>query len=308
MHVGRFAPSPTGPLHAGSLLAAVAGWLCARHAGGRWLLRMEDIDPLREVPGAGAGILDALAAFGLTHDGVIVYQSQHGHRYQQALDRLTQQELAFPCWCSRRDLAAHDGMHQDGRCVRSPDDLRPPSWRLRVPDIDIAFEDALMGRQTQNLRDEVGDFVLRRADGIWAYQLACVVDDAASGVSDIVRGRDLLASTPRQIHLQHLLGLPTPRYLHLPLLRTASGRKLSKSCDDVPLDPADPRPALAATLRRLGMTPRRAAATPRTQLHDALNDFAPARLPREDIIAAEIMPSGARTPARETAPPADRVG
>ena len=255
---GRFAPSPSGPLHAGSLLAALGSWLLARQADGEWLLRIEDIDPPREVAGAAASQLAALAAFGLRHDGVIEYQSRRGHLYQAALERLLAADLAFECHCSRSDLAATGGIHR--RCVAGAR-RTDPAIRLRVPDAcAIDFDDRVHGRVTQTIDTEVGDFVLRRADGLWAYQLAVVVDDAEQGITDVVRGADLLDSTPRQILLQRTLGLPTPRYAHLPLLLDADGRKLSKSCAARPIDPADPLPALQAAWAALGQPPLAATA------------------------------------------------
>lgn len=227
-YVGRFAPSPTGPLHWGSVLAAFGSWLHARHHGGRWLVRIEDLDPPRERPGAAAAQLDTLARLGLHADGEIVFQSRRHALYRRALDALLDAGLAFPCRCSRADLAASGGIHR--ACVAVPDDaLRTRSFRLRVPDAVIGFDDPVHGRFEQHLRRDVGDVVLRRADGLWAYQLAVVVDDAAQGVTHVVRGADLLDSTPRQIALQRALGLPTPSYLHLPLWRDDEGRKLSKS-------------------------------------------------------------------------------
>jgi glutamyl-Q tRNA(Asp) synthetase len=250
---GRFAPSPTGDLHGGSLVAALGSWLRARQAGGRWLVRMEDLDPPRVVPGAAASILDTLRDYGLVSDDPVLYQSQRSAAYQEAFDRLHAQGEVFPCWCSRRDLAAHDGMHRDGHCVTPPLEDRPPAWRLRVPARTVAFHDALQGPQEQDLRQAVGDFVLRRADGCWSYHLACVVDDAFQGISEVVRGCDLLDSTPRQIHLQQRLGLPTPDYLHLPLALRADAGKLSKSTRDLPLDREAPLPTLHRALRFLGM-------------------------------------------------------
>ncbi|HET7267013.1 MAG TPA: tRNA glutamyl-Q(34) synthetase GluQRS [Oleiagrimonas sp.] len=250
---GRFAPSPTGDLHAGSLVAALAGWLRARQAGGQWLLRMEDIDPLREVDGSAQSILADLQRLGLIADGAVMYQSTRHAAYQAALDVLHDKGLIFPCWCSRADLATADGIHRDGHCVRPADSERAPALRLQVPDTTIAFDDMLQGPQRQNLRDTVGDIVLRRADGCWAYQLACVVDDAAQGVTEVVRGVDLMTSTPRQIHLQHLLDLPTPRYLHIPLVTDRDGRKLSKSNLDRPLDGRPVAVLLRAALVCLGV-------------------------------------------------------
>ncbi|MFT4178254.1 MAG: tRNA glutamyl-Q(34) synthetase GluQRS [Thermomonas sp.] len=250
---GRFAPSPTGPLHAGSMLAALGSWLLARQAGGQWLLRIEDIDPPREVPGAAQAQLRTLAAFGLRHDGGIEYQSRRGPLYQRALDRLLTDGLAFECHCSRSDLAAVGGIHR--QCVAGAQ--RPdPAIRLRVPDgCEIAFDDLIHGHVKQRVDVEVGDFVLRRADGPWAYQLAVVVDDAAQGITDVVRGADLLDSTPRQILLQRALGLPTPRHAHLPLLLGDDGRKLSKSDAARPVDDASPLPALRMLWQALGQPP-----------------------------------------------------
>jgi glutamyl-Q tRNA(Asp) synthetase len=282
---GRFAPSPTGDLHFGSLLAAFGSWLLARHAGGAWLVRIEDVDPPREVPGASQHQLEALEAFGLLSDETIVRQSRRGHVYQQALDRLLRSGDAFECHCSRSDLAASGGVHR--RCVaRSP---RPdPAIRLRVPDgTVVAFEDAIQGAQEQDVSHDVGDFVLRRAEGYWAYQLAVVVDDAAQGITDVVRGADLLDSTPRQIFLQGVLGLPTPRYAHLPLVVDALGRKLSKSDAALPVNPDDPLPALKATWRALGQDPAaiEAANDVASLLQHSHIDFDPGRIPRAGRIA-----------------------
>lgn len=251
---GRFAPSPTGDLHAGSLLAAFGSWLLARAARGQWWVRIEDIDPAREVPGAAQRQLAALAALGLHADAAVVRQSARGALYQSALEQLLDADLAFACHCSRADLAANAGIHR--RCVARRQ-RHDPSIRLRVPaDAHCSFVDAIQGPQSQDVAAEVGDFVLRRADGHWAYQLAVVVDDAAQGITDVVRGADLLDSTPRQILLQRVLGLPTPAYAHLPLVLDPQGRKLSKSASTHPLDPSDPLPALRNAWRDLGQDPR----------------------------------------------------
>ena len=250
---GRFAPSPTGSLHLGSLVAAVGSWLCARHAGGRWLVRMEDIDPPREVAGAAADILATLPAFGLVADEPVLFQSQRRDAYDAAFEQLRADGHLFACWCSRSDLAAAGGLHRDGVCVSPADPQRPPAWRLRVPDIEITFDDALQGPQRQNLRETVGDFVIRRVDGLYSYQLACVVDDAYQSITEVVRGADLLDSTPRQVYLQRCLGLPTPHYLHLPLALDAEGHKLSKSSQATAIDPGDPLPALRRALAFLGL-------------------------------------------------------
>ncbi|MFP7721863.1 tRNA glutamyl-Q(34) synthetase GluQRS [Lysobacter sp. A3-1-A15] len=276
---GRFAPSPTGELHLGSLMAALGSWLLARRAGGEWLVRIEDLDPPREVPGASDLQLAALRSFGLQPDGEVVRQGRRGALYQDALDRLLASGAAFRCHCSRSDLADTGGIHRS--CVGSG--TRPvPAVRLRVPDrCEVGFVDALRGRQVQRVDREVGDFVLRRADGLWAYQLAVVVDDADQAVTDVVRGADLLDSTPRQILLQRALALPTPNYAHLPLVCTPDGRKLSKSGDAVPVDPADPLPALRAAWATLGQ-PGEAIASctdTTTLLQTALRHFDPDRIP-----------------------------
>ena len=276
---GRFAPSPTGPLHLGSLLAAFGSWLLARHAGGEWLVRIEDVDRAREVPGAAARQLDTLAAFGLVPDRPPVHQSQRHALYQAALEQLKQAGAAFPCACSRSELAAQGGVHR--HCIATAARARP-AWRLRVPDgLRIGFDDGLQGRNEQDLAAEVGDFVLRRADGYWAYQLAVVVDDADQGITDIVRGADLLDSTPRQILLQRTLGLPTPRYLHLPLVLDAHGHKLSKSGAALAVDPADPLPALRHCWSLLGQdpAPMAQARTPGNLLQRTQEHFDPTALP-----------------------------
>ncbi|WP_114239392.1 tRNA glutamyl-Q(34) synthetase GluQRS [Dyella sp. C9] len=274
---GRFAPSPTGHLHFGSLVAAVGSWLCARHAGGAWLLRVEDIDPPREMPGSAESILAALPAFGLHADAPVLFQSRRIAAYDEAFEQLRAADLVFPCWCSRNDLAG--GLHLDGHCLAAPQPERAPAWRLRVPDEIIAFDDALQGPQAQNLRHTAGDFVIRRVEGYYAYQLACVVDDAYQGITQVVRGNDLLDSTPRQIFLQHCLGLPTPGYLHLPLALDEGGRKLSKSEQAHPVDPTQPLPALRQALAFLGLPASATAETADTLLAEALAHFDPALLP-----------------------------
>lgn len=280
---GRFAPSPTGALHFGSLVAAVGSWLVARYAGGEWLVRVEDIDPPREVPGSAESILATLEAFGLVPDAPPVFQSQRDALYRAAFDTLRASDRIFPCWCSRADLAAHGGLHRDGRCITPPDPSRPAAWRLRTADVTVTWTDALQGPQTENLREVAGDFVIRRVEGLWSYQLACVVDDASQGITQVVRGVDLLDSTARQIHLQRLLDLPTPGYLHLPLVLDAEGRKLSKSAASLPVDPADPLPALRLAASHLGLEVASAATTPEKFLLDTLGSFAPASLRRSSL-------------------------
>ena len=247
--IGRFAPSPTGPLHQGSLVAALASYLAVKSEGGQWLVRIEDLDPPREIAGMAAQQLASLATFGLLSDAPVAYQSQRSVHYEQALDRLLGLGKAFYCHCSRSQLAAGDGIHR--HCVNTHD-TGPASIRLRVTDLPIEFNDGIYGPQRQNLAREVGDFVLKRADGHYAYQLAVVVDDALQGISQIVRGADLLDSTPRQIFLQRELGYTTPAYLHIPLVLDESGAKLSKSQWATALADRDRFLALHAALRHLG--------------------------------------------------------
>lgn len=223
---GRFAPSPTGPLHLGSVLAACASWLDARAVGGNWLIRIEDIDPPRELPGASADILATLARLGMHSDIAVMFQSARSAHYDRAIERLLSAGRAFECRCSRMDLAATGGIHR-GVC-RANGRNRAPAIRLRVPSERVEFVDRIQGVYGQDLQRDVGDFVLRRADGLYAYQLAVVVDDGAQAITDVVRGADLLDSTPRQIYLQRCLDLAQPRYAHVPLWVDATGRKLSK--------------------------------------------------------------------------------
>ncbi len=290
---GRFAPSPTGPLHFGSLLAAFGSWLLARHAGGEWLVRIEDIDPPRTVPGAAEAQLHALAAFGLDPDRPVEHQSRRHPLYAAALQDLLRRDEAFACGCSRADLAASGGVHH--RCVAAHPRAQP-ALRLRVrPPAIVRFDDGLQGPVVQDVYREVGDFVLRRADGHWAYQLAVVVDDAEQGITDVVRGADLLDSTPRQQLLQRALGLAVPRYLHLPLVLQADGRKLSKSDAARPLDPDDPLPALRAAWSALGQAPEHAPGpgAPARMLQQCVQHFRPGRLPRRLPPAPAGAPLGA---------------
>ncbi len=264
-YTGRFAPSPTGPLHAGSLVAALASWLDARAHGGRWLVRLEDVDRPRCVPGASERILAQLDALGLQPDAPPQYQSARESLYQAALDRLVAAGQAYPCGCSRKDIEQagqaqgharerHGELIYPGTCREGLQGKPARAWRLRTDGADpIAWTDRRLGLQQQDVAREVGDFVLRRADGLWAYQLAVVVDDADQGITDIVRGEDLADNTARQILLQGALGLPTPRYLHTPLVRDAQGEKLSKQNGAAPLDTDRPLERLQEAAAVLGL-------------------------------------------------------
>lgn len=258
---GRFAPSPTGPLHFGSLVAAVGSYLEAKSRGGQWLLRMEDVDAPRSMPGAADGILRTLEAYGLAWDGAVMYQSRRDAAYRAALDSLRARDALYACACTRREIADSalqgiEGPVYPGTCRHGlPAGRAARATRVRSQGARIAFDDAIQGTITQDVEHAVGDFVVARADGLIAYQLAVVVDDAAQGITDVVRGADLLESTPRQIWLQRLLALPSPRYLHLPVAVNAHGDKLSKQTRARALDRADPVPALLAALRFLGHDP-----------------------------------------------------
>lgn len=287
---GRFAPSPSGPLHFGSLVAALGSWLRARAQNGTWLVRMEDLDPAREVPGAAADILDTLAAFGMHSDEPVMFQSRRQSAYRDAFQRLLHANQVFACSCSRGDLEAGGGIHR-GACSAAPEPARACAWRLRAPDLTVGFDDQVLGPQAQDLRADVGDFVIKRVEGWYAYQLAVVVDDAFQDITEIVRGADLLSSTPRQIHLQRLLGYPQPAYLHLPLVLDANGRKLSKQDRARPLDRADPLAALRAALAFLGLRADRQATTVGTLLSAAIADFDPALLTRALLPAPDPGPN-----------------
>ena len=279
-YTGRFAPSPTGPLHAGSLVAALASWLDARAAGGRWLVRIEDADTERCIAGMEERILGQLADCGLRPDAPPVRQTARTALYDDALQRLTRAGLAYPCGCTRRDidaaLAAQGIAHRrhgervyPGTCRGGLHGKPARSWRFATWRMagasDVQWHDRRLGPQRQDVMHEVGDFVLRRADGPWAYQLAVVVDDADQGVTDVVRGEDLADNTPRQILLQRALGLPVPRYLHTPLVRAADGQKLSKQNGAAPIETHTPAAALAAlqsAAAALGLPPCPSANTP----------------------------------------------
>ena len=294
IYTGRFAPSPTGPLHAGSLVAALASWLDARAHQGRWLVRIEDVDGPRCAPGASETLLRQLADCGLLPDAPPVWQSQRSALYQQALDALVSAELAYPCSCTRQDIARaladagherqrHDELVYPGTCRNGLKGRTARAWRFLIEKNEskpplahaaraqaamntvailptdatpLTWHDRLLGPQSQHVNREVGDFVLKRADGLWAYQLAVVVDDAAQGITHVVRGEDLADNTARQILLQRGLGFPTPSYLHTPLVRGANGEKLSKQHGAQALDTRDPVAVLNQAARLLGLPPQ----------------------------------------------------
>jgi glutamyl-Q tRNA(Asp) synthetase len=247
---GRFAPSPTGPLHFGSLVAAIGSYLDARHHQGEWLLRVEDIDPPREIAGATDDILRTLERLRLTWDGPVVYQSKRTHLYEEALETLQQHDYLYDCGCTRKEMA--DSATYPGTCRNGlAAGRRPRAVRVRVANAAITLQDRLQGSLRQQLQTDAGDFIVRRADKLIAYQLAVVVDDADQGITHVVRGSDLLESTPRQIYLQQLLQLPTPSYLHLPVAIDANNAKLSKQTFAQPISVDDSRQAVLDALRFL---------------------------------------------------------
>jgi glutamyl-Q tRNA(Asp) synthetase len=295
MIIGRFAPSPTGPLHTGSLVAALGSYLFARSKGGRWLLRIDDLDRPRVVPGAVDDMLQTLELLGFEWDGEPVWQSRRSEAYQDALEKLTASGVVYPCGCSRGEIARiASAPHDNGEERAYPGICRnglaagrvPRALRVRVPEEPIGFQDGICGACQQYLPAVCGDFVIRRADGLFAYHLATVVDDAAAGVNQVVRGADLLFSTPRQIYLQRLLGLSQPDYYHLPLVTAADGAKLSKRDSAVSLAAGgnllrDGGVLLLAALRFLGQPTAGipAAAAPREILAAAVTEFTPGSIP-----------------------------
>lgn len=261
---GRFAPSPTGPLHIGSLVSALASWLDARAHRGAWIVRIEDVDGPRTVPGAADDILATLARFHMHSDEPPVWQSRRDEAYEAAFVSLQAAGLVYPCGCTRREIAdsllnthmRHATLAYPGTCRDGLHGRAPRAWRLRVPDgaaARVSFVDRWQGAQSQDLATEVGDFVLKRADGQWAYQLAVVVDDAEAGITHVVRGADLLDSTARQIYLQQCLGVATPAYLHVPLVINADGEKLSKQTGATALNLDDPFATISDAARYLGI-------------------------------------------------------
>ncbi|HKT33094.1 MAG TPA: tRNA glutamyl-Q(34) synthetase GluQRS [Gammaproteobacteria bacterium] len=294
--MGRFAPSPTGPLHFGSLVAALGSFLDARAHGGRWLLRIEDLDPPREQIGAADQILRSLEIHGLHWDGQVLYQHARLEAYKAAAAKLQAEGWAYPCACSRREIADSgwrglEGPVYPGTCRQGPPLGKPArALRIRVPDAEtLSFEDRLQGVLHQNLAREIGDFVIRRADGCFAYQLAVVLDDAFQEILHVVRGADLLLSTPRQIWLQRRLGLPIPSYMHLPVAVTAAGEKLSKQTGAQPLDDARPSANLSRALEFLGQDPMRqvCGAQPAELLTWAIRNWRPQRL--RGILSGRIV-------------------
>jgi glutamyl-Q tRNA(Asp) synthetase len=292
--VGRFAPSPTGPLHIGSIVAAVASYLAAKHVtGGRWLLRIDDLDQPRVVPGASDIILHQLDALGLHHDGPVIHQSCRHHRYQEVLNKLQSIGATFPCSCSRKEILAsaphqgEEGPIYPGTCLlTTPISNRPLAHRVRTTDQRLSFRDLVQGDVVQDLSSDVGDFVLQRNDGIFAYQLATVVDDHDSGVNQVVRGQDLILSTPRQIYLMNLLNWPVPSYAHIPLVLTAEGEKVSKRHQHAfSFDAISPEKALIAVLHFLGFAPpaQLATGTVQTILQWGCEHFSFTALPQNSL-------------------------
>lgn len=253
-YVGRFAPTPSGYLHFGSLVAAVASYLDARAVGGRWLVRMEDLDPPREVPGAQQAILETLERYGFEWDGAVERQSERFPAYAAVVEQLLCSGLAYACTCSRKQLEGFAGIYP-GFCRDAGHAREDAAIRLRVPELEYRFVDRVQGEVRQHLGREVGDFVIQRRDGFYAYQLAVVLDDAWQGITDIVRGADLLDNTPRQLYLQELLGIAAPRYLHVPLIIQPDGHKLGKSYRSPPLEAAQASPLLVRALKALGQNP-----------------------------------------------------
>jgi len=287
---GRFAPSPTGPLHFGSLVAAVGSYLDARARSGEWLVRIEDVDAPRCRPEYEAAILRTLDCYGFRIDGPVMRQRDRNDAYRQALDRLKARELLFGCVCSRKEIEEAGASVYPGTCRNGlPPGKTARAWRLKTIDREIAFIDAVQGRYAQNLAADVGDFVLLRADGLFAYQLAVVVDDAEQGITHVVRGADLLDSTPRQIYLQQCLDLPTPQYAHLPLAVNAAGEKLSKQTLALPLDDANPAPALWRALAFLGQQPpaKLISSSPAEIWDWAVPRWKPEQIPRQLAIFQE---------------------
>ena len=278
---GRFAPSPTGQLHFGSLVTAAGSWLQARSAGGEWIIRIEDLDRPREIPGAARQQLETLSRFGLRSDYPIVWQSRMSARYHAALSILLDAGLAYPCGCSRKDLPASG--RYPGICRNGLGDRPPRSIRFRTAERDLVIDDRLQGQLIQSPWREGGDFVIKRADGLIAYQLAVVVDDALAGITEVVRGADLVDSAARQQLIYEALGWPTPSFMHLPLIVDEHGRKLSKSDSDDPIARYRPATVLRLALRALGHEPPRGCQSLESQWRWALSEWQFERIPRGPI-------------------------
>ncbi|GLH50456.1 tRNA glutamyl-Q(34) synthetase GluQRS [Pseudomonas lactis] len=285
-YIGRFAPTPSGHLHFGSLVAALASYLDARAHHGRWLMRMEDLDPPREEPGAQAAILHALESYGFEWDGELVRQSERHDAYAKVLNDMFNHGLAYACTCSRKQLAPYNGVYP-GLCRNAGHAQQDAAIRLRVPELEYHFIDRVQGEFRQHLGRDAGDFIIRRRDGLYAYQLAVVLDDAWQGITDIVRGADLLDSTPRQLYLQELLGLRQPRYLHVPLIVQPDGNKLGKSYRSAPLTADQATPLLLRALRALGQQTdtQLLHASPRELLDWGIAHWDATRIPRTLTLA-----------------------
>lgn len=288
-YIGRFAPSPSGPLHFGSLIAAVGSYLRARALGGQWLVRIEDIDPPREMPGAADRILRTLEAHGLHWDGELMYQSRRSERYDAILDRLIREGLCYPCSCTRKRVQSLGGLY-DGHCRTQPPEPGPVALRLHNTSAVSCFEDGLLGAIQTDRPFAAEDFILKRRDGLYAYQLAVVVDDHDQGITEVVRGNDLLEATVRQLTLFAQLGWTAPAYLHLPLAVWSDGHKLSKQNHAPALDDQHPTANLLLALRFLGqpVEPEWAHDAPHAVLHAAVQRFELARLPRERNLPAPL--------------------
>lgn len=302
LYRGRFAPSPTGPLHFGSLVTALGSYLQAKSQGGEWLVRMEDLDPPREVPGSADDILSTLEAYQLLWDGPVLYQSQRHEAYEAVLDQLASQGHSFPCACSRKTIAEaistshpHTEGHKEiypGTCRHGlPQGVKARSIRVRVSQESVVFHDLLQGSIETQLDRNIGDFVIKRADGFYAYHLAVVVDDAHQGISEIVRGTDLIESTPHHLYLQQLMGIPAPQYAHLPIAVNEQGEKLSKQTHAAAVDTNQPGITLAKALSFLGHTPDPDViyASPKELIEWALANWNLANIPDNTEIPVENM-------------------
>lgn len=289
---GRFAPSPTGRMHLGNVFSALLSWISAKSKGGEWLLRIEDIDPGRSRQAYADLLMDDLDWLGLTWDGVPIYQSQRSDIYEHYYAQLCQQGLTYPCYCTRADLLATQAPHEsDGRVVYKstcrhlpPQPGRAAATRLIVPDQSVTFQDGHYGTMAVNLATQVGDFIIRRKDGAWAYQLAVVVDDALMGVTEVVRGRDLLLSSPQQMYIAQLLGFPSPSFIHLPLLCNADGQRLSKRDSSLDMGSLRQRYTSAEIIGQLAYTANWQPEPHPISPNDLVGHFSWDKVPRQDII------------------------